>query len=143
MAYKLNTSEEAFLKKLLSITNGSSQMQEVTPDTLLDDNGNKLLTEEQEKNFDSYIEALHSKGFISNLDNWQTFTDVTGRYSFSLVPDAFSYFEDKKNSIREQKREKRSERRHDLLMVLIGSLIGLIPFITTTVIPWIVSLFEK
>ena len=106
MAYKLNTSEEAFLKKILSVTNGSSQMQEVTPETLLDDNGNKLLTEEQEKNFDSYIEALHSKGFISNLDNWQTFTDVTGRYSFSLVPDAFSYFEDKRTASENRKERK-------------------------------------
>lgn len=143
MLEKLNSLEEAFFKNILRASNGNLQMQEVKPETLLDENGNKLLTGEQEKNFDVFIDALHKKGFINKLDDMRTLSDVTGCYYFSISPDGITYFEDIENSIKERKKEKKSDRKHDLFMVLIGAFIGLIPFFITSVIPWIIALFEK
>ena len=44
---------------------------------------------------------------------------------------------------KDQMREERKISAREWKIGIIGALIGLIPFIATTVIPWIVSLFQQ
>jgi hypothetical protein len=44
---------------------------------------------------------------------------------------------------KDKEREERKMSAREWRIGIIGALIGLIPFIATTVVPWIMSLFEK
>ena len=99
-------------------------MDGIMPSTLVDKNDNPLLTNEQITNFDTYIGSLHSKGYIKKLRDMRAFEDVTGCYYFEMQPEALSYFDDKKAAELQEKKDRRSSIRRDLLMMLIGAVIG-------------------
>lgn len=79
---------------------------------------------------------LELLGYIRNIevDNTNMFLKI-GEFS-----DFDKWHKDKE---REERKISAREWKIAIVSVIIGGLIGLIPFIMTTVIPWIISLIEK
>ncbi len=75
---------------------------------------------------------LEFKGYICSLD-------INGTNAYRRMSDFDSFEEWHKDRVREERRISAREWK----IGIIGALIGLVPFIATTVIPWIVSLFQK
>ena len=75
---------------------------------------------------------LELKGYICSLD-------INGTNAYRRMSNFDSFEEWHKDQMREERKISAREWK----IGIIGALIGLIPFIATTVIPWIVSLFQQ
>ena len=85
-----------------------------------------------------YIRLRETLGILEVLGYIRSI-DVDNTNMFQKVGD-FSDFDEWH---KDKEREERKMSARDWRIGIIGALIGLIPFIATTVVPWIMSLFEK
>ena len=85
-----------------------------------------------------YIRLRETLGILEVLGYIRSI-DVDNTNMFQKVGDFSDFDEWHKDKEREERKMSAREWR----IGIIGALIGLIPFIAPTVVPWIMSLFEK
>lgn len=90
------------------------------------------LSDEDNVRLDDVLTLLELKGYIRSFE-------IDGANAYRRM-NPFDSFEEW-NKDREKEERKLSSREWKI--GIIGALIGLIPFIATTVVPWIVSLFTS
>ena len=90
------------------------------------------LSDEDNVRLHDVLVILEVKGYIRNFE-----IDGTNAYRRMNSFDSFEEWH------KDRAREERKISARDWKIGIIGALIGLIPFVATTVIPWIISLFAN
>lgn len=120
---ELNKKEENFLKALLKIEN-NPLVYDFDPQSFVDENNLKVLSEEYINNFNAYLNRFYEIGFVNYDEGMDKFTDIMGKYYFRITPIANSYFDDKKANKQQIRKKKIMDMVFEFLMVVLGAFLG-------------------